>query len=156
MRDSILGVTIAGAAGAAVVDVLSAIARAVGLPIAAPWKIAADVFLARELVNTPLGITLGIIGTLGLSTAISIAILLVLGWTGSDLAWLKGLICANAFGFVTLGAIGPALGIYPAIQRQPLTNFAAFVGLSLLGIVQARFLARWLAGKWAARSKTNV
>lgn len=156
MRDSVLGATIAGVVGAVVVDGLTALARAAGLPIAAPWRIAADVFLTSDLIVTPLGTILGIIGTLALSTATAITILLVLGRTGCDLAWLKGLVCANGFGFLSLGAIMPALDIYPAIQHQALTNLAALVGLSLLGMVQALFLARWLAGKWSARPKTNA
>lgn len=156
MRDSVLGATIAGVAGAAVVDGLTAIARAAGLPIAAPWRIAADVFLASDLIGTPLGTALGIVGTLALSTATAITILLVLGWTGCDLAWLKGLVCANGFGFLSLGAIMPALDIYPAIQHQSLTNLAALVGLSLLGIVQALILARWLGGRSSVRPKANA
>jgi hypothetical protein len=59
------------------------------------------------------------------------------------MAWLKRLICANGFGFITLGFFMNLLHIWSQILNEPGTNMAALINLSILGIVQAVLFKRW-------------
>ena len=145
MRDSILQVTIAGIIGAAVMNVIMYLVLLLGVAVTAPWTIAADVFLAAQLVNTMAGLIIGLIGTVGLSIASAVVILLVLIWTGYDYAVPKGIIATNAFSFMTMGLFMPLLNVSPQVQRQPLTNIAAFVVLTIIGAVMGAALLKFHA-----------
>lgn len=59
------------------------------------------------------------------------------------LIWLKGLLVANAFGFITMGLFMRLLNIWPQIRNQPETLFTPLINLSILGVVQAQLFKSW-------------
>lgn len=135
--------TIAGLLGAVLVNVLTYFFRRLGIPTSTPWEIAANVFLNPQYIHTTAGVIIGLTATVALSTAVALTISFILKWTGYNMAWLKGMICANAFGFITLGLFMNLLQIWPQIRNEPGTNMAALINLSILGIVQALLLKKW-------------
>lgn len=147
MRDSILTCTVSGVIGDIVMNTLMYLALLSGLPVSAPWEIAADVFLETNLVKSPLGLFLGLTGTIALSIATAILILIVFKLTGSDYSILKGIITANAVGFVTMGLFMPLLRISPHVQSQPLTNLFALLNLSITGAVMGYIIKKFSKSK---------
>lgn len=135
MRDSIARGTLAGLAGAVVMNLIMYLIVFLGVNTLQPWQIAADVFLTWEQVNTPLGMIIGLIGSLALSIASALLTVFVLEWTGYDFAILKGIITTNSFGFVTMGLFMPLLKITPQIQAEPVTNLLGFVNLTIMGTI---------------------
>lgn len=135
--------TLAGLLGAALVNGLTYFFRWLGIPTGTPWEIASNIFLNPQYIHTTPGIIIGLTATVALSTAIALVISFVLKWTGYNMAWLKGIICADAFGFITLGLFMNLLHIWPQIRNEPGTNMAALIILSILGIVQALLLKKW-------------
>lgn len=143
MRDSVAVATLAGIIGAAVMTIVMYIISFFGLEIPHPWQVGADVFLTRELVDSPLGVIIGLMSILALSIASAFLIVLILKQTGYDYAILKGIIAANAFGFITIGLFMPLLHISPQLQRQPLTNLIALINLSLIGAIMALIIKQY-------------
>jgi hypothetical protein len=135
--------TLAGLIGALLVNALTYLFRLFGIQTSTPWEIAANVFLNPYFVHTSAGIILGLVATMALSTSAALLIAFVLKWTGYNMAWLKGIICADAFGFITLGFFMNLLHIWPQIRNEPETNIVALLNLTILGIVQAILLKRW-------------
>lgn len=144
MRDSVLGVAVTGFVGAAAVDTLSFLSHRLGMNPKDSWEIAAEIFLRGVPARTPVGIILGLIATVGLSMAAAGLTLLLLRWTGTDFAWLKGTVGANVFGFVTLGLFMPLLHIWPAMRDYPLAYVAALINLSIMGLIQGLLLSWWI------------
>jgi len=142
MRDSILICTILGVAGSVVMNVIMYLALLFGLPVTSPWEIAADIFLTSNLINSPLGIFIGLTGTVALSIVTAVLILTVLNLTGVDYSTLKGIVTANALGFVTMGLFMPLLKISPHVQSEPLTNILALINLSIMGALMGYFIKR--------------
>lgn len=134
---------IAGLIGGVLVNVLTYVFRWLGVRTSTPWEIAANVFLNPNYIHTISGIIIGFIATIALSAATALVLSFVLKWTGYNMAWLKGIICANAFGFITLGFFMNLLHIWPQIRNEPETNLTALIILSILGIIQAVLLKRW-------------
>ena len=143
MRDTIAGISIAGFLGSLVVIGLSALFRLMGINPHAVWEISAEIFLPRGLVRTPLGIVLGLVATLVLCIITAGIIHLLLRWTGRDLWWLKGVLGANAFTFVNIALFMPLLGIAPSFRSNALAHIGALINMSVLGTLQAAFLAWW-------------
>jgi hypothetical protein len=135
--------TLAGLIGAVLVNGLTYFFRLLGVQTSTPWEIAANVFLNPRYIHTPSGALIGLIGTVGLSIGLALFIAFVLKWTGSNLAWLKGIICADAFGFISMGLFMNLLHIWTQIRNEPATNLVAFLNLSILGFVQALLIERW-------------
>lgn len=144
MRDTIYVSTLAGLAGAAVVDGLTFIQRAAGIPTQTPWGVGAQVFLRADLARTTGGVLLGLLVSLTLSIAGAFLVSLALRVFGTDYAPLKGIITLNGLGFVTLGFFAPLLGIAPSLRGDLTTNFVAVVNLSILGAVQGGLVRRLL------------
>ena len=136
--------TIAGLIGALLIDGLTYLYHLLGVKTSLPWEIAANVFLNPHLIHTPAGFIIGIIGTVALSTGTALLIAYILRWTGDNEAWLKGILSANAFGFVTLGLFMRLLNIWPQIRNEPVTNLVALLNLSILGLIQAWLLKHLL------------
>lgn len=141
VKDSVLQVTVAGLIGAAVMNLVMYALLFLGLDVTMPWAIAADVFLTAQLAGTPLGIAIGLVGTVALSIASAALLPLVLVWTGLDFAILKGILATNAFSFVTMGLFMPLLRISPQVQRQPLTNLVALGILTVTGAVMGSVIS---------------
>lgn len=137
---------LAGLIGSALVNGLTYLVRALGVETSTPWEIAANVFLNPPYIHTVSGVVIGLIATVFLSTGIALLISYIFKWTGYNMAWLKGVICADVFGFITLGFFMHELGIWPQIRNEPGTNIIAFIILSILGIVQALLLKKWQYG----------
>lgn len=135
--------TLAGLIGAVLVNGLTYLFRLMGFYTSTPWQIAANIFLNPQYIHTTSGIILGFIATIALSTATALLISFVLKWSGYNMAWLKGAICTNVFGFITLGLFMNLLHIWPQIRNEPSTNMIALINLSIVGIVQAILLKRW-------------
>ncbi|HEX3046343.1 MAG TPA: hypothetical protein VHY08_16415 [Bacillota bacterium] len=135
--------TLGGLLGAVLINGLTYFFRLLGVQTSTPWEIAANVFLNPRYIHTLSGALIGLIGTVALSIGTALLIAFVLKWTGFNLAWLKGIICANAFGFISMGLFMNLLHIWPQIRNEPGTNLVAFLNLSLLGIVQAILLKKW-------------
>lgn len=142
MRDSILICTILGVIGSILINTIMYLALLSGLSVTPPWEIAADVFLESNLVNSPLGLLIGLTGTIALSITTAILILIVFNLTGSDYSILKGIVTANALGFVTMGLFMPLLKISPNVQSQPLTNIFALLNLSIIGAVMSYIIKK--------------
>jgi hypothetical protein len=140
MKDSVVQVTVSGLIGALIINIIIYILQILEVNVLAPWLIAAKVFLIPDLATTTLGIIIGLIGTVGLSIASAIIILLILRWTGYDYAILKGIIGINAFSFITMGLFMPLLNIAPEVRSQPLTNIIALTVLALTGAVLGTLL----------------
>jgi hypothetical protein len=134
---------LAGIIGAALTNGFTYLFRLIGVKTSLPWEIAANVFLNPRFIHTPSGVIIGLVGTIALSTGTAIIIAYIMRWTGYNRAWLKGMICADAFGFITLGLFMKLLNVWPQIRNEPGTNLAAFTVLSILGIIQALLLRRW-------------
>lgn len=137
--DSVL----AGLFGAALTNGLTYLFRLIGVKTSLPWEIAANVFINPRFVHTLSGIIIGLAGTIALSTGTAIIIAYLMRATGYNRAWLKGLLCADAFGFITLGLFMKLLNVWPQIRNEPGTNLVAFTVLSILGISQALLLQKW-------------
>jgi hypothetical protein len=135
--------TLAGLLGAVLINALTYILRWLGIQTSIPWEIAANVFLNPQYIYTTSGIIIGLTASVALSTATAMIISFVLKWTGYNMAWLKGIICTDAFGFTTLGLFMNFLHIWPQIRNEPGTNMVALINLTILGIVQAILLKRW-------------
>jgi hypothetical protein len=134
---------LAGLIGSVLTNGLTYIFRFIRVKTSLPWEIAANIFLNPHLIHTPAGVIIGLIATVALSTGTALLIAYILKWTGSNMAWLKGIICADAFGFTTLGLFTRLLNIWPQIRNEPGTNLIALITLSVLGITQALLLRRW-------------
>ncbi|ATW27509.1 hypothetical protein [Candidatus Formimonas warabiya] len=134
---------ITGIIGAVIVDGLTYLCLQLGIATSTPWEIASSIFLNPPLIYTPSGIIIGFIGTIALSIATSLLISCILSATGFEYAWLKGIIAANALGFINLGLFMRLLNIWPQIRNEPATNFVALFCLSVLGIIQAILLKKW-------------
>ncbi|MCM1566673.1 MAG: hypothetical protein FNP40_15415 [Dehalobacter sp. 4CP] len=143
MKDSIGAATIAGIIGTMIMDVLSYIIIALGIPMTSPWNIAADVFLNWSEVNSPIGIFLGIVGTMALGIGTTIILVIVMKMTGKDFAILKGIIVSNAVGFASMGLFMPLLNIAPQIQLEPLTNLFALIILTIFGVIISFILKKY-------------
>ncbi|XCH79157.1 MAG: hypothetical protein WHF31_00305 [Candidatus Dehalobacter alkaniphilus] len=143
MKDPIGAATIAGIIGAIIMDFLSYILIALGIPMTSPWNIAADVFLSWSLINSPIGIFLGIVGTMALGIGTTILLVIVMKMTGKDFAVLKGIIVANTVGFASMGLFMPLLNIAPQIQSQPLTNLFALIILTIFGVIVSFILKKY-------------
>lgn len=143
MKDPIGAATIAGIIGSIIMDFLVYILIALGIPMTSPWNISADVFLNWSLVNTPIGIFLGIVGTMALGIGTTILLVIVMKMTGKDFAVLKGIIVANAVGFASMGLFMPLLNIAPQIQSQPLTNLFALIILTIFGVTTSFILNKY-------------
>lgn len=142
MKDSVVQVTIAGIIGALVMDAIMYLVIVLGVNTTAPWVIAAYVFLAPESVYTVSGTILGLVGTVALNTAAAALTLLLCRLTGFDYAILKGIIIANAFGFITMGLFMPLLNIAPQIRHQLITNYLALLVLTVVGALDAFILKK--------------
>lgn len=143
MRMNFYFAFIAGIIGAIIVDGLSYIYLLLGIKMSTPWEIAASIFLNTPLVHTWTGTVIGFIGTHTLSMATTLLIAWILSATEDRHAWLKGLISANALGFINLGLFMRLLNIWPQIRSEPATNIAALINLSVMGIITALLLKRW-------------
>jgi hypothetical protein len=132
-----------GLIGAVFINGFTYLFRLIGIKTSLPWEIAANVFLNPHLIHTPSGVIIGLTGTIALSTGTALIVAYVLRWTGYNWAWLKGMICTDAFGFITLGLFIKLLKIWPQIRNEPWTNLIALIALSILGITQALLLQRW-------------
>ncbi|MEL7567974.1 MAG: hypothetical protein AAGU27_24285 [Dehalobacterium sp.] len=143
MKDSIGTATIVGIIGTIIMDSLSYILIALGIPMTSPWNIAADVFLSWSQVNSPIGIFLGIVGTMALGIGTTILLVIVMKMTGKDFAILKGVVVANAVGFASMGLFMPLLNIAPQIQSQSLTNLFALIILTIFGVIVAFVLGKY-------------
>jgi hypothetical protein len=143
MRDSIGAATIAGVIGAVLMDLLVYVLVVLGIPIITPWNVAADVFLKWDEVNSNIGLLLGVIGTIALSVAVAIIIVLFIKLTGKDYAILKGIVAANAVGFGSMGLFMPLLNIAPQIQSQPLTNLLSVAILTIVGATMSYILKKY-------------
>ena len=135
--------TLAGLIGAALVNGLTYLFRFLGVQTSTPWEIAANVFLNPSHIHTPSGVILGLAATIVLSAAVALLTAFVLKWTGYNMAWLKGIVCADTFGFLTMGFFMNLLHIWPQIRNEPGTNLTALVILTVLGVVQALLLKKW-------------
>ncbi|MCL6591122.1 MAG: hypothetical protein K6U80_14345 [Firmicutes bacterium] len=135
--------TLAGLIGAVLVNSITYLFRFLGVQTSVPWEIGANIFLNPRYIHTPSGIVIGLVASAALSIASALLIALVLQWSGYNLAWLKGIICANAFGFITMGLFMNLLHIWPQIRNEPGTNLSALIILSLLGVVQSLLFQRW-------------
>jgi len=142
MQDVLIRSLTAGLAGTLIVDGLTFAALLLGIPTSTPWNIAADVFLVSSIINSPLGLTLGLIGTFFLSTVSAALILLLMRITGSDHPVLKGIAATYVMGFVTLGFFMPLLRIAPWVQWEPVTYLVALFVFTVLGAVQGLLLAK--------------
>ncbi len=142
MRDIAIVSVWAGLAGAAVVNGVTLAERAAGLNTQTPWGVAADIFLVPAKAHTPAGTMLGLIASIVLSAGVAFLIHLFLKWSGMDYAPLKGLITALAIGFITMGFAAPLLKIAPGIRSDLVSNFAAFLNLSLLGLAEGYLVRR--------------
>lgn len=142
MKDSVVQVTIAGIIGAIIMDAVMYLLILLGVNTAAPWEVAADVFLTPGSINTASGVILGLIGTIALNVVAAALTLFLCKLTGFDHAVLKGIIAINAFGFITIGLFMPLLKIAPQVQQQPLTNYLALLILSIIGGIQAYILKK--------------
>lgn len=145
MKDSVVQATVAGLVGAAVMNMIMFLLLIIGVRTTPPWEIAADVFLAADLINTTLGVVIGLVGTVALSIASAVIILLVFKLTGYDFAVLKGIIATNAFSFAMMGLFMPLLNIAPQIQKDALTNMLALSTLTVIGSVMALVLLKFRA-----------
>lgn len=143
MKDPIGAAAIAGIIGTAIMDLLAYIIIKIGIPMISPWNIAADVFVIWDLVDSQIGIILGLIGTLALGVGTSILLVFVMKITGKEFAFLKGIVLTNAVGFASMGLFMPLLNIAPQIQLQPLTNLLALIILIVFGITVAYILKRF-------------
>ncbi len=143
MKDSVVQVTITGIIGAFIINATIYILQILGVNVLAPWLIAANVFLVPDLAATTLGMIIGLVGTVGLSIASAIVILLIFNWTGYDYAILKGIIGMNAFSFATMGLLMPLLNIAPEVRSQPLTNIIALAVLTMTGAILGALLKRF-------------
>lgn len=140
MKDSVVKVTVSGIVGGIVIDFIMFAALLLGVRTTTPWKIAANVFLTTKYLDTTAGIILGLFGTIGLGIAAAGLVLLILKWTGYDYAILKGVLTANAFGFISMGLFMSLLKISPWIKNEPVTNFMALFCLTVSGAVMATIL----------------
>ena len=122
MRDVAPVSLLTGLAGAAVVDGLTLLERLLGLQTQTPWGIAANIFLRPSAVHTTGGVILGVIGSIALSIALALAIYLFLRLSGLDYAPLKGVMAADALGFVSLGVLAPVLRIAPGLKSDLTTK----------------------------------
>lgn len=133
MRDTVTVGTIAGAAGAVVLDVFVYLLLVLGVKTSTPWDVAADIFLVPAQINTLAGLFIGLVGTLALGIGSAVIIALIIRSAGPANAWLKGILVGNAVGFGTM-ALMPPLGIARHVQNEPVTNVVALAALSLFGI----------------------
>ncbi|MBS3897968.1 MAG: hypothetical protein KGZ54_03850 [Dethiobacter sp.] len=140
MQDSIARSAVAGVIGAVIMNVSMYLIMLIGVETVHPIQVAADIFVDFQLVNTTIGLIIGLVGTIALSIASALAIVLIFKWTGYDYSILKGIIVVNAIGFSTMGLFMPLLQITPIIQTQPLTNLLALLHLTLIGAVMAVIL----------------
>ncbi len=151
MKDTLVTGTLAGIVGAIVLDVVTYLALVIGIKTSTPWDVAALVFLRPQYLGTISGYIIGIIGSLALGIAAGIMTSMVIKITGSDYAWLKGVIVAEAVGFATLGFFAPLVKIAGFLKNQPVTNIFAMVNLFIFGLVTGYFIKRY--GKFAG---TNI
>lgn len=143
MRDSIVGISVGSLIGAGIVNGSSLLFYLLGISPFTAWTVAAEIFLRKSLLYTPVGIIIGLIATVALSFGTAVLTLLIMRWTGKDWAWLKGIIAAHAFSFITVGLFMPLLGIAPSFRNYGLAHIGAFGNMTFLGLAQGLWLAYW-------------
>ncbi|ADG81801.1 hypothetical protein Tfer_0967 [Thermincola ferriacetica] len=141
-RDTVAAGTWIGIWGTVLIILLSYLEMTFGILNTPPWNIAADVFLTSANIKTLYGLIIGMAGTLALGIATTLFIAAILRLTGTDYAWLKGVIVANAIGFGTMGLFMPMLNISENIQSEPWTNILALLDLTIFGLFTGYMLKK--------------
>lgn len=143
MKDTIAVGTFAGTIGIAILDLSTFISRMAGIRTSTPWDVATLVFLNPRYLGTVSGYIVGLSGSLAMGIAIGIITALVIRISGHDYALLKGVLVAEAIGFVTLGFFAPLLGIAAFLKNEPATNIFALVNLFIFGLVVGFVIKRY-------------
>lgn len=143
MRDTVAIGTLAGTIGSIVLDFAAYLSRLFGLNIGTPWDVATLVFLNAKYLGTTPGFIVGFIGSIALGIAAGIITSIIVKITGSDYAWLKGVLVAEAFGFAGLGFFAPMLGFAGFLKYQPTTNIFAMADLFIFGLIVGYIIKRY-------------
>lgn len=143
MKDIIATGTIAGIVGSTVIDFIAYLSRLGGLNTSTPWDVASLVFLNARYLGTASGYIIGIIGSIALGIAGGVITAIIIKITGSDYAWLKGVLVAETIGFAGLGFFAPLLGFAGFLRFQPTTNIFAVVDLCIFGLIVGYVIKRY-------------
>ncbi len=134
MKDTIALGTFAGAVATLVLNLLTFLARLVGIRTSTPWDVAALLFLNERYLGTGAGFIIGFFGSMALGIATGVVTSVLVKFTGSDYAMLKGVLAAEALGFAGISLFAPILGIAGFLKFEPASNFFALVGLFVFGL----------------------
>lgn len=143
IRDTITIGSIAGIIATLVFISVNYIFKLLGYQFTSTWEATAGIFLASNLIHTPLGKIVGFLGEYIVGASGGITMAFILKFTGYDYYILKGLGMGALFWLVGVGIIGKLINLTPKIADEPLTNFLIILDLIIFGIISALIIVKY-------------
>lgn len=124
---------IAGIAGAILINIVEVFLTLLNISESTLWEAGGIVFLSEQVLDTPLGIAIGVFSHVFVSLVVGIGISYYLYFSGTNYAVLKGIGISLIAGFITLGIVFPLRGLAPEMQHSPGDVTAAFIDHIVFG-----------------------
>ncbi len=143
MRDTLTIGTIAGIIASAVMACFTLIVRLLGFKFIATWETAAHIFLNWDLIHTPTGYIIGLLGQLILGAFFGVTVAYTLRLTGKDYYILKGI---GVGALIWMGSIGFFMKLlHIAIQGRgdPVSNLLAIIQFHIMGVISAIIIKKY-------------
>ena len=143
IRDTITIGSIAGIIATLIFISVNYIFKLMGFQLTSTWEATAKIFLASNLIHTPLGKIVGVFGEYVIGASGGIIMAYILKFTGYDYYLLKGLGMGALFWIVGVGIIGKLINLTPKIADEPITNFLIMLDLIIFGIISALIIVKF-------------
>jgi hypothetical protein len=143
MKDPFGRGLIAGIIGVIFINIIEFIMMLLKFSETPLWQAGGIVFLSEEALQTPLGITIGILSHVFVAIAVGIAISYYITYTGIDLAIFKATGVSLIALFFVLGIFFPLRGLATEMQDSTSDTMAAFIDHIAFGII-AGFVVKYL------------
>lgn len=143
IRDTITIGSIAGIIATIVFILVNYIFKLLGYQFTSTWEATADIFLSNNLVHTPLGNIIGILGQYVIGASGGIIIAYILKFTGYDYYIIKGLGIGAVYWVLGVGIIGNIINLTPQFADEPVTNFLIILDLVIYGIISSLIITKY-------------
>ncbi len=143
MKDPVGRGIIAGIIGAIAINIVEFILMLLKISETPLWQAGGMVFLSEQALQTPLGMTIGILSHVIVAIVLGVAISYYIAYTGTSFAVLKGTGVSLLALFFVLGIFFPLRGLATEMQDSPGDVTAAFIDHIVFGIL-AGFVVKYL------------
>lgn len=135
IRDTITIGSIAGIISTLIFVSVNYIFKLLGYQFTSTWEATAGIFLSNNLVHTPSGYIIGILGQYVIGASGGIFMAYVLKFTGNDHYILKGLGVGGFYWILSVGIIGKIINITQQFADEPVTNILIILDLAIFSII---------------------